>query len=141
MIIKKKVLMRKTFSTKNFWIGLLVIFIIYTTYWILLAENKRALAIPVMYRHILKMCIVFAVYFAGTFFLRTLPQKWLIQLWHFIHITLISILLFLWFWHFGVKGLPLYFRRLGFSIHEFLISPLLYLATGILGWVGSKSES
>jgi hypothetical protein len=130
----------KNFSTKKFWVGLLVIFLIYTAYWVLLAENKSALKIPAIYRHILKMAVVFAVYFSGTYFLGKLPQKWLIQLWHFIHITLISILIFLWLWHFGIKNLPLYFRRLGFSIHEFLISPLLYLATGILGWVGSRKD-
>lgn len=134
-------LRNKTFSTKKFWIGLLVIFLIYTAYWVLLAENKSALKIPAIYRHILKMGVVFAVYFSGTYFLGTLPQKWMLQLWHLIHITLISLLMLLWVWHFGVKTLPLYFRRLGFSVHEFLISPLLYLATGILGWVGSRNES
>lgn len=133
--------MLKNFSTSRFWIGLFAILIIYSIYYLLLAENKQAtIMIPYGIRHLLKMGVVFAVYFTGTFFLGQLPQKWLIQLWHLIHISLISLLILLWMWHFSISLLPLNLRRLGFSIHEFLISPLLYLATGLLGWVSLNSE-
>jgi hypothetical protein len=126
--------MLKTQIPKRFWIGLFAILLIYSAYWVLLAENKQAaLHIPKVLRYFLKMGVVFAVYFTGTYFLGQLPQKWLLQLWHIIHITLISILIGLWIWHFGVGLLPLNLVRLGYSIHEFLISPLLYLGTGLLG--------
>lgn len=127
--------MLKDFSTKRFWWGLLAILFIYSAFYLLLAENKAALVIPVGIRHVLRMAVVFAVYFTGTFFLGKLPQKWLKQLWHIIHLTLISILILLWVWHFALAHLPLNLRRLGFSIHEFLISPLLYLVTGMMGYV------
>jgi hypothetical protein len=133
--------MLKSFSTRRFWIGLFAILFIYSVYYLLLAENKQALILPSFLRHFLKIGVVFAVYFTGTFFLGKLPQKWLLQLWHLIHISLISLLIILWVWHFSISLLPLNLRRLGYSIHEFLISPLLYLATGLLGWVSLNSEA
>lgn len=121
------------FSTKRFWTGLVVILFIYSAYYLLLADNKHLFQVPRMGRHFIKMLVVFAVYFSGTFFLGKLPQKWLLQVWHLTHITLITILICFWGWHFIVKYLPANLRSLGYSIHEFLISPLLYLATGLLG--------
>ncbi len=132
--------MLKDFSTKRFWWGLLAILIIYSAFYLLLAENKAALIIPIEIRHLLRIAVVFAVYFTGTFFLGKLPQKWLKALWHIIHLTLISVLILLWIWHFAIGHLPLNLRRLGFSIHEFLISPLLYLATGMMGYVSKYTS-
>jgi hypothetical protein len=133
--------MLKSFSTKRFWFGLIAILFIYSVYYLLLADNKQVgKMIPLTFRYLIKIGIVFAVYFMGTYALGKLPQKWLLQIWHLIHISLISLLILLWAWHFGVSQLPLNLRRLGYSIHEFLISPLLYLATGLLGWI-SKNKN
>lgn len=132
--------MLKTFSRERFWWGLAAILIIYTAYYLLLAENKSTIELPRMARHFFKIAVVFAVYFTGTWFLGRLPQKWLLQLWHLIHISLITLLMSLWAWHFLVASLPLNLRRLGFSIHEFLISPLLYLATGLMGKLTSHQQ-
>jgi hypothetical protein len=38
-----------------------------------------------------------------------------------------------------IYKLPLNLKNLGDSIHEFLISPLLYLATGLLGKINDKN--
>ncbi len=132
--------MTDEFSTKRFWAGLVVILFIYSAFYLLLADNKHLIPVPRMGRHLIKMLVVFAVYFSGTLFLGKLPQKWLLQVWHLTHITLITLLISLWGWHFLVKDLPLNLRRLGFSIHEFLISPLLYLATGLLGKLSQTQE-
>jgi hypothetical protein len=125
--------MLPSFSTRRFSIGLIVIIVIYSAFYLLLAENKSATFIPIYLRHIIKIVVVFLVYFSGSFFLGRLSQKWLIHVWHIIHISLISLLIILWVWHFLISPLPLNLRRLGYSIHEFLISPLLYVATGLLG--------
>jgi hypothetical protein len=127
--------MLKRFSSRRFWLGLLAILIIYSAFYLLMADNKNALVIPRMARHFLKISIVFMVYFTGTYFLGKVPQKWLIQVWHLVHISLISLLMVLWIWHFAVAPLPHNLRVLGYSLHEFLISPLLYLATGLLGTI------
>jgi hypothetical protein len=125
--------MLKEYSTARFWTGLVVILIIYSAFYLLMADNREAFDIPIMGRHFIKIAIVFMIYFTGTFFLGKLPQKWLGQVWHIVHISLISLLMILWLWHFLISPLPHNLRVLGYSLHEFLISPLLYLATGLLG--------
>lgn len=106
---------------------------IYTAYYLLVADNDGITKQPLLITHSIKILVVLAIYLSGTFFLAKLPQKWLKQLWHLIHIVLISILVVLWSWHFAVHPLPINLRNFGYSIHEFLISPLLYLATWLMG--------
>lgn len=120
-------------GVKYFWPGLLVLLTIYSAYYLLYADNKSLAPQDMVTRHVLKIGVVFVIYLTGSYFLRRLPQAWLLQIWHFVHITLITLLIGLWAWHFFISYLPVNLRKLGNSIHEFLISPLLYLATGLLG--------
>lgn len=126
--------MNKTFSSKQFWWGLITILLIYSAFYLIQADNNVLThRIPYKAKVAGKVLVVLLVYFSGSFFLKNLPQKWLLNIWHIIHIVLITILFSLWTWHYLIQPLPLQIRRFGFSIHEFLISPLLYLATGIIG--------
>jgi hypothetical protein len=120
-------------QNKDFVAGLIVLITIYTAYYLLVADNDGITKQPLLITHSIKILVVLAIYLSGTFFLAKLPQKWLKQLWHLIHIVLISILVVLWSWHFAVHPLPINLRNFGYSIHEFLISPLLYLATWLMG--------
>jgi hypothetical protein len=128
--------MQKTEARKqnrDFIAGLIVLVLIYSAYYLLVADNDRIIQKTPFVSHSIKILVVMAIYLGGTFFLARLPQKWLKQLWHLIHIVLISVLVVLWTWHFSIHPLPFNIRNLGYSIHEFLISPLLYLATWLLG--------
>jgi len=118
---------------RDFITGLVVLVIIYSAYYLLVADNDRIIQKTPWVIHSIKILVVLAIYFAGTYFLSRLPKKWLKQLWHLVHIVLISVLVLLWTWHFAITPLPLNLRNFGYSIHEFLISPLLYLATWLLG--------
>lgn len=120
-------------NKRRFWLGLITILIIYSLYYLLLADSPKSYSLHRAYRYFFKMLVVLLVYGCGTYFLKGLSQKWIKEVWHIIHITLITALLALWAWHFGIKNLPGNLRNLGYSIHEFLISPLLYLATGLIG--------
>lgn len=120
-------------GVKYFWPGLIMLLAVYSVYYLLYADNKNFAPQGMLARHFFKIGVVFVIYLAGSYFLRRLPQPWLLQIWHLIHITLISLLISLWVWHFAVSPLPQNMRKLGNSLHEFLISPLLYLATGLLG--------
>jgi uncharacterized membrane protein len=120
-------------QNKDFITGLIVLVSIYSAYYLLVADNNGMIKKLLLVTHSIKILVVFAIYLSGTYFLSRLPQKWLKQLWHFIHIVLISMLIGLWSWHFAVHPLPLNLRNFGYSIHEFLISPLLYLATWLMG--------
>ena len=124
---------------KNFWPGLLVLFVIYSAYRLLFVENISHSLNNIIYKYFFKGIVVFVIYFTGSYFLRKSPIPWLLYAWHIIHITLITILVSLWVWHFMIYKLPLNLKNLGDSIHEFLISPLLYLATGLLGKINDKN--
>ncbi len=118
---------------RDFITGLIVLVIIYSAYYLLVADNDQIIRKTPLIGHSVKIFVVLAIYICGTFFLGKLPQKWLKLLWHLIHVALISILVILWSWHFAISPLPFNIRNLGYSIHEFLISPLLYVATWLLG--------
>lgn len=128
-------------TVRNFWPGLVVLLLIYSAYYLLYADNRNLEPQNKAVSHAIKIGIVFVIYLTGSLFLRKLPQPWLLQVWHLIHISLISLLISLWAWHFLVSPLPQNMRKLGNSIHEFLISPLLYLATGLLGRVAPQQPS
>jgi len=118
---------------RDFITGLIVLVLIYSAYYLLVADNDRIIQKTPALSHALRFAVVLAIYLSGTYFLARLPKKWLKQLWHLVHIVLISLLVVLWCWHFVVSPLPHNLRNFGYSIHEFLISPLLYLATWLLG--------
>ena len=117
----------------QFIMGLIAILGLYSAYHLLVGDNPDWEKIPHKLRQLSKIGVVLAVYGTGTAGLGKLPQKWLLQLWHLIHTTLIAVLLLIGFWDFVISELPYSFKRLGNSIHEFLISPLLYLATALVG--------
>ena len=119
--------------TTQFIIGLITILGLYSAYHLLVGDNPNWEKIPHLWRQVSKFGVVLAVYAVGTIGLGKLPQKWLLQLWHLIHTTLIAVLLCIGFWDFIISALPYSFKRLAGSIHEFLISPLLYLATALVG--------
>ncbi len=123
-------------QNRDFITGLMVLVLIYSAYYLLVADNDRIVEKTPFVTHSVKILVVLLIYLAGTYFLARLPQKWLKLLWHIVHIVLITILVMLWTWHFAVQPLPAGLRNLGYSIHEFLISPLLYVATWLLGKLG-----
>ncbi len=125
--------MQKKYSNARYIGALMVILVLYTAYHLMLGDNKAAEAIPRKWRHFYRFGVVLAVYGAGTWGLGRQREKWLLNLWHLIHTTLITGLLLIGVWDWGIQPVSYAVRRLGNSIHEFLISPLLYLATGLVG--------
>lgn len=115
------------------WIGgLVIIFIIYTCYYLLFAETSYYLLIPRMIRHVIKFFATIAVYFIGTIYLGKLKDIWMSYLWHLIHISLLIIitLIGLYSWIMGLQSLSII--QLAKTFQEFLISPVLYVGMAIL---------
>jgi len=120
--------------------GLLVILVLYSAYQLRLGDNLQAASVPRKWRHFFRFAVVIAVYGAGTWGLGKLPQKWLLGIWHLIHTILIGTLLLIGLWDWGIAPVSYAVRRLGNSIHEFLISPLLYLATALVGRLSDQAS-
>lgn len=119
--------------------GLIFIIVIYSAYYIYFLENSD-LILPAKIRHIVKFSTTIAVYMVGTFHLGKLTDTWMSLLWHIVHVSglciLMSIGLFDWF----ISPISLNLRVFAGSIQEVLISPLLYVAMGLLNRSLKKSS-
>ncbi len=111
--------------------GLIFIIIIYSWYSLYFVDNSSTASIPRKLRHIITLLITITVYFVGTFHLGKLKDTWMSTVWHFVHISglciITSIGLFDWF-----IGGTIMLSRFARSIQEILISPVLYVAMGLL---------
>ena len=116
----------------RFIMGLIIIVIIYSAFYIYFADSENALLIPRKIRHIIKFGTTILVYAVGSFHLGQLHQKWMGMLWHIIHISLLVTItsIGLYDWTFGMVSQST--KDLAQSMQEFLISPVLYVGMGIL---------
>jgi hypothetical protein len=119
-------------SERARWIGgLVVILVIYTLYYLLFADTDVTW-IPRKIRHVIKFATTVAVYLVGTYHLGELKDRWMSNLWHFIHISLLGIitLVGIYDWTFGMVSPQV--KDMTVTMQEFLISPVLYVGMGII---------
>lgn len=116
----------------RFIIGLIIIVVIYSAYYIYFADSEDAMLIPRKIRHIIKFGTTILVYSVGSLHLGKLHQKWMAMLWHFVHISLLVTItsIGLYDWTFGMVTVAT--KQMAQSMQEFLISPVLYVGMGIL---------
>jgi hypothetical protein len=123
----------------RFIVGLVFIFIIYTSYYVFLVENVN-LELPSKIKHVIKFSLTIAVYFVGTSHLGKLSDAWMSFIWHVVHIAGLIIITTLGIidWIFFIN---LNLRLFANSIQEILISPVLYLAMGLVNRVFNNKAS
>ncbi len=111
--------------------GLVFIIIIYSCYYIFF-ENEYFNIVPKIVVPLFRFTTTIAVYFIGTFHLGKLKDRWMSSLWHIVHISGLCIItslgLFSWF----IFPIPLNLKEFALTIQEILISPVLYVAMGLL---------
>jgi hypothetical protein len=115
-----------------FLIGLLAITLIYFLYNIFLVDVDYYQSIPRKIRHINKFGSILLVYGVGTWTLKKYTIHWMMQIWHVVYAVTVIALIFigLYDWRFGVISIQL--RNIASALHEFLISPILFVGMGIL---------
>jgi len=115
------------------WIGgLLCVILLYSLFYVLFADRAYTLTIPRKIRHVIKFGTTVAVYLVGTYHLGQLKDKWMSTLWHFIHISLLFTITAIgaYDWIFGMVSYKT--KSIAASMQEFLISPVLYFAMGLV---------
>ncbi len=115
------------------WIGgLLCVILLYSLFYVLFADRAYTYNIPRKIRHVIKFGTTVAVYLVGTWHLGQLKDKWMSTLWHFIHISLLCTITAIgaYDWIFGMVNLKT--KEMAASMQEFLISPVLYFAMGLV---------
>ena len=117
---------------RKFWIGLTVLFLLYSAYYIFFFESPLTELIPRKIRHLIKFTMLITVYLIGLRQLNLEKIAWMQTIWHIVHITGIFIIISFGAFDWIVHPLPLNIRVILFEINEFLIAPTLYVAMGLL---------
>lgn len=118
---------------KKFWIGLVLIMLMYTAYYMLFVETSLANEyVSRKGRHLLKLSFLVIVYIIGLKHLDYSNTKWMKTIWHGIHILGIFILVVFGLYDWLIQMLSLNTKLTLISINELLIAPTLYVAMGIL---------
>jgi hypothetical protein len=117
---------------RKFWVGLAIILIIYSAYYLLFMDTHNAKDIPRKIRHVIKFTVLITVYLIGVKQLSLERIAWMKTVWHIIHLSGIFILLSLGAFDWIVRPLPFGIRQVMGAINEFLIGPTLFVGMGIL---------
>jgi hypothetical protein len=114
-----------------YFIGLLGIIMVYCSYYMLFMYNY-SYDISIKDRHIIKFGTILLVYGIGTWALKKYVAGWMMKIWHFCYILALTLLLLIgiWDWIFWIDSIQV--RNIANSLHEILISPILYIAMGII---------
>lgn len=132
--------MRKLSNRHIYWIGFIVIVVIYSLYNLYLVDVGYYQDIPRKMRHVGKFAAILTIYATGTFTLRKYTAEWMMFIWHIVHIVIIVLLLLagIYDWMFG--GLSIQMHNLANTLFEFLISPLIYIGVGILNTTFGRGD-
>lgn len=131
--------MGKPGNRQIYWIGFIVIVVIYSVYNLYLVDVGYYQDIPRKIRHIGKFVAILTIYATGTFALRKYTADWMMFIWHLVHIVIIVLLLLTgaYDWIFGELSFRM--RNVANTLFEFLISPLIYIGVGILSTAFSRA--
>ncbi|WP_194767014.1 hypothetical protein [Tamlana sp. I1] len=125
----------------RFFAGLFIIITIYSLYYLYFVENDDAKKLPRVTRQAIKFTSTIAVYVIGTFHLGKLRDTWMSSLWHFVHISGLCILIILGLFDLLITDITLILKLFCITVQETLISPVLYVAIGLLNNALNKSNN
>lgn len=121
-------------NDKGWWLGLILLFLIFSVYHIVMQDMKWAVKLGDFYRHVVKFGVALLVFILGTFFLKknAAPTAWMWQLWNWVHIVGMVVIVLIGSFHHWVMPIGTGVKYFASRIHLFLISPLFYAGMGIL---------
>lgn len=117
---------------RKFWIGLIILFLLYSAYYIFFFESPNFELIPRKIRHLIKFSMLITVYLIGLRQLHLEQIKWMQTIWHMVHISGIFIITSFGTFDWLIHPLALNIRVILFDLNEFLIAPTLYVSMGLL---------
>jgi len=125
------------------WLGLLCLFLVYSAYHILMFDMGLIYRLGSWERHGIKFGTAVLIFVVGTFFLKRTaqPSPWMWQLWNVVHIGGMLALMVLGAIDHWIMELSTTWRYFASRIHLFLISPMFYVAMGLLSKQLDRSAS
>jgi len=116
----------------RFVLGLIFIILIYSVYYLLFVDYDTTFNISRRVKHISTFTTTVIIYFVGTFHLGKLEDSWMSALWHFVHISGLFILTTLGLYDLLIAEISLGLKSFARGIQELLVSPVLYVAMGLI---------
>jgi len=132
--------MPKLSNKQIYWAGFIIIVIIYSLYNLYLVDVGYYQSIPRKLRNVGKLSSILIIYGIGTFALRKYTAAWMMYIWHLVHIIIIALLLLIGVYDWCFGEISAQFRNVANTLFEFLISPVIYIAVGILNSKFSTSQ-
>lgn len=114
-----------------FWIGLIVILLLFCTYYIFFLYGI-SMEMPIRGRHVIKFLFIVLVYITGAVCLRKFVPAWMNNLWHGVYLLILLLLILLGVYDWTIARTPVSVREIADTLQEFLVSPILYVAMRII---------
>ena len=110
-----------------FWVGFIMIVVIYSLYNLYLVDVNYYQSIPRKVRHICKFVTILSIYGIGTFALKRYTTAWMMYIWHLLHIVIISILLLIGIYDWTFGEISAQFRNVADTLLNSSSRPLFIL--------------
>ena len=117
---------------KKFWMGLIIILVTYTLFYLFFKDANYVALIPRKIRHIIKFVVLITIYLVGVWHLSLDKITWMKTLWHLIHLSGIAFLVLLGAYDWLINPLPQFMREVMDAVNEFLIGPTLFVGMALL---------
>ena len=126
-------MMQKPTNKRSYIIaGFVAIVLVYSLYNIYLVDVNYYNDIPRKVRHINRFVSVLLVYGIGIYTLKKYMEGWVIGLWNSIYLIATLLLLIIGVYDWSIGGAPAQVRNIANTLHDFLISPILYAVVYII---------
>jgi hypothetical protein len=120
-------------TKRNYLIGgFIAIVVIYSLYNMYLVDVNYYDQIPRKVRHIARFLSIVMVYGIGFYSLKKYMDGWVINLWNIIYLVFTTLLIIIGLYDWATGGASNPIRNVANTLHEFLISPVLYVALYII---------
>jgi hypothetical protein len=112
--------------------GFICIVLVYSLYNMYLVDVNYYDQIPRKVRHIARFLSIVMVYGIGLYTLKKAMEGWVINIWNIIYLVFASLLIIIGLYDWGTGGASNQLRNIANTLHEFLISPVLFVALYII---------
>lgn len=119
-------------------LGLIAIIIVYTLYYMLFVYVSYFNEIPRKLRHISRLISIIIVYGIGYYAFKSYGVKWICSIWNFVYLTVVIILILIGMYDWTLGPASASIRNVAKTMHELLISPILYAGILIINRVVVK---
>ena len=122
-------------------LGLVAIILVYTLYYMLFVYVSYFKDIPRKVRHISRLISIIVVYGIGYYSFKNYDVKWIRSIWNFIYFTVVIMLILVGIYDWTLGPASASIRNVAKTMHELLISPVLYAGILIINRVVVKLGS